>query len=268
MTRHRNSRRSPNVHRAAPLLATLLALAACSSDSEGKGATSTAPAGAAPPAAPTAGASSPSSQVLAGGPYTITGEVVSFESGVIADAAIDLWVQTPTFGFSYWWANGPLRSDGLGQFVANVRGSDITILAHKTGFVQPCAVKLSVSDHRAVRLEMIPVSSLDSLDPVRPQLSTEPTLTGVIYETTPDGRQPIAGADLWAEHLLEVAQATTRSDRGGGYFLCNLGPATYLYVGKPGFETRYLGPIDASQSRVLDIELERTPSAATESTGG
>jgi hypothetical protein len=43
---------------------------------------------------------------------------------------------------------------------------------------------------------------------------------GVIYESTPDGRQPSPGAEPWAEHLMEVAQATTRSDRAGGRRAC------------------------------------------------
>jgi len=60
---------------------------------------------------------------------------------MIANADINKWVQTPGFGFSYWWANGPLRSDGLGLFEAQVPKSHVSLLAVNDDFVQPCAVR-------------------------------------------------------------------------------------------------------------------------------
>lgn len=192
------------------------------------------------------------------GPYTVEGEVFAFATGMIGNANIDLWVQQDRFGYSYWWANGPLQADAIGQFKAgNLPASDITILAFAGGYVQPCAVTVDVRDDLAVRIEMIPVSTLDAFNPPRPQLSTEPSLTGVIFEATATGRQPIVGAALWAESPIEVSLATTMSDRGGGFFLCNLGPTAWLHVDKDGFEARWIGPIDSSESQVLEIELKR-----------
>jgi hypothetical protein len=193
------------------------------------------------------------------GGHTVEGEVFAFETGVIADAPINLWVQQSNFGYSYWWANGPLGSDGIGHFEArNLPLSQITILVFQTGYVQPCAVTTEVRGDLLVRIEMIPISTLDGFNPPRPQLSTEPSLTGMIYETTTSGREPVAGAGLWVEEYMDVGMATTLSDRGGGFFLCNLGKAAFLHVSKPGFEERWVGPIDvSSESRILEIELKR-----------
>jgi hypothetical protein len=107
---------------------------------------------------------------------------------------------------------------------------------------------------------MMPVSSFDAIDAPRPQLSAAPTLSGMIYETTASGRQPVSGVmigvhlDLW-DNIV----AYTMSDRGGGYFLCNLGPPVEITVFKPGYVERQFVQLDTSQSQVLDIELERSP---------
>jgi len=192
-------------------------------------------------------------------PHTVQGEVFSFEAGMVGGASINLWVQQGGFGYSYWWKHGPLRSDSAGVFQAPyLPDSSVTILAFASGYVQPCAVTAHLSNDLAVRVEMVPVSSLDAFNPPRPQLSTEPTLTGAIFEITATGPQPVAGASLWVEESMDVGMATTVSDRGGGFFLCNLGRAAWLYVSKDGYEARSIGPIDVSESQVLEIELKRS----------
>jgi hypothetical protein len=197
------------------------------------------------------------------GPHTVSGEVFAFATGVIGDASIDIWVRTPFVSYSYWWANGPLKSDGIGRFEAgSLPRSKITIRAIQAGYVQPCAVDAEVHGDLSVRVELIPASTLDAFNPSRPQLSTEPSVSGVIYETTASGREPVAGANLGVEEYLDLeatmTTATTLSDRGGGFFLCNLGEEAYLQVSKPGFEEKWVGPIDSStESRTLEIELKR-----------
>src|SRR5262245_50523324 len=69
--------------------------------------------------------------------YKLSGEVFSFDSGMIDAADVDIWVQTGNFGYSNTWANGPLQSDGLGQFVADLPRSEIDVYATQNGYVQP-----------------------------------------------------------------------------------------------------------------------------------
>lgn len=241
----------------AAILLSLALLGACSSGSEGPSpAAAPAPQGPTAPA-PATPATSPS-PVPTSQLHTVHGEVFAFETGMVGDAAINFWVQQGGFGYSYWWKHGPLRSDAAGIFQAPyLPNSRVTIHAFAGGYVQPCAVTADVSGDLAVRVEMIPVSSLDAINPPRPQLSTEPSLTGAIFENTATGRQPVSGASLWVEDQNEISLATTMSDRGGGFFLCNLGPAAWLHVSKEGYEARWVGPVDASEPQVLEIELKR-----------
>jgi hypothetical protein len=198
------------------------------------------------------------------GPHTVEGRVFDPYSGVVAGARVNLWVNTGRGGYSYWWAHHSLSTDEAGRFSApNLPDSQITIhaimptQATMPTFVQPCAVIVALRDSLAVDVEMASAETLNSLNPPRPQSAREPTLTGTIFEMTEAGKQPVVGAKLWAEHLLEVSFATTLSDLQGGYFLCDLPAKTDLWVTKDGYENTVIWQIDTSQSTVLDIELKR-----------
>lgn len=189
--------------------------------------------------------------------FVVRGELFSFETGMIVNSDINVWVQTSDLGFSYWWANGPLQSDGLGLFEAHVPESDIFVLASNEDYVQPCAVRSKVTQDIEVRIEMLRKSFLDVINAPRPQLSLEPSVTGTIYESAWNGRRVVAGANLTAQDALETGLATTRSDLGGGFYLCNLPEDTYIDVRKVGFVPALIGPVGGTEPLVLEIELER-----------
>lgn len=189
--------------------------------------------------------------------FVVRGELFSFETGMIVNSDINVWVQTSDFGFSYWWANGPLQSDGLGLFEAQVPESDIFVLAVNEDYVQPCAVRSTVTQDIEVRIEMLRKSSLDVINAPRPQLSFEPSVTGTIYESASNGRRIVAGANLSAQDALETGLANTRSDLSGGFYLCNLPEDTYIDVRKVGFNPVLIGPVGGTEPLVLEIELER-----------
>jgi hypothetical protein len=177
---------------------------------------------------------------------------------MVANSPINLWIQTSGFGYSYWWAYEPLHSDDLGLFVARVPASGITLHAFKEGYVQPCAVTAQVTQDVDVRIELLPVTALNTANAPRPQLSIEPSITGRIFETTLSGRRrAVADAVVSAQDAMEVGRADTRSDLGGGYYLCNVPPGTYLDVRKDGFRPVLVGPLGGSEAAVLDIELKR-----------
>ena len=189
--------------------------------------------------------------------YIVRGELFSFDTGMIADTDVNLWVQTPGFGYSYWWANGPLQSDGLGLFEAHVPESSVSVHAFHDDFVQPCAVRARVTQDVEVRVEMLPLSAFNVINAPRPQLSIEPSVTGRIFEMTPLGRQAIQGAELRAQDALETGLADTRSDLGGGFYLCNLPAKSYIHIRKVGFNPVLIGPLGGSEPAVLEIELAR-----------
>ena len=177
--------------------------------------------------------------------YTLEGEVFAFETGPIPNASVNLWVQLESgSGYSYWWKHGPLSSNDLGLFEAPyLPYSHVSIDVRKDGYVQPCAVTRFIrSDVSGVRVELMPVSAFDVVSAPRPQLAVEPSVTGVVYETTATGRRPIAGARVWLVDGIDNVLATTMSDRSGGYFVCNLPTAAWLTVSKDGFKNRSVGP--------------------------
>jgi hypothetical protein len=189
--------------------------------------------------------------------FVVRGDLFSFDTGMIADADINAWVETPSFGYSYWLANGPLRSDGVGLFEAQVPESEISLFAVNKDFVQPCAVRTKVTQDVEVRIEMLPVLALNVINAPPPQLSTEPSITGTLFVTMGNVRQPIAGADLRAQDARNTGLASTRSDLGGGFYLCNLPANTYIDIRKIGYMPVLVGPIGGTESAVLEIELQR-----------
>jgi len=183
--------------------------------------------------------------------------VFDVRTGPIGSAAINLWIQQERFGYSYWWANGPLRSDSGGHFLApNVPDSQATIFAVKDGYVQPCVVHADLRGDLAVSVEMISTMSFETSTPSRPQTLSGPATTGTVFESTDAGRRPVAGADLWLENGVGVGLATSRTDPRGEFYLCNLPNDAYAWVSKSGFET-WEGPLHGSDAESLAIELKR-----------
>jgi hypothetical protein len=81
----------------------------------------------------------------------------------------------------------------------------------------------------------------------------------MVFETTPTGRQPVVGAEVWIDGAdgLGLYLGRTYTDFGGKYFLCNLPADALLVVSKPGFQTTETAWIGTASQ--LDIELERLP---------
>ena len=56
----------------------------------------------------------------------------------------------------------------------------------------------------------------------------QPTLSGIVFEATSNGKKPVAGAQIVADYSGGLGwgpAATTVSDRTGRYILCGLQPA-------------------------------------------
>jgi hypothetical protein len=243
---------------AAALLAGLVAVTAAGCDdssSESPTSVTTLAALAAPPPPPPG---------WGAGSNRIEGEVFDFRSGAIAGATVTLVGETPTDPYLSWrlLPDAPFKSDGVGHFVATkLPEATVHVSAWKPGFVQPCAVRVDSRAGTRVTVELVPESSLDNDHPPRPQLSVEPALTGFVYEMTPLGRTPVAGARLLVAHHLDIwgddGLAATVSDRRGAFFLCNLPRRANLWVTRSGFVTLDQLAIDGTQSTPLEIELRR-----------
>ena len=214
--------------------------------------------------------------------HAIAGEVFSFEAGMINRATVLISaVDKDGYHWSYLLDDekGTLPlSDGNGRFAVATTlpfPASITVLAEHEAYVQPCRISTNADSDVDIRVEMVPLSAFDATSPLRPQSSGEPSVIGLVFEITEQGRTPVAGATVRVDESLPIdgklalyqyhyedpaaiRVATTRSDRGGGFFVCNLGPPVYLRVSKVGYEDRVVGPIDVSTSQALEVQLERT----------
>jgi len=85
------------------------------------------------------------------------------------------------------------------------------------------------------------------------------TVSGVVFEVTPTGRQPIEDASVGWEGLLDAVFAETRSDAAGRYSLCglSLGRIDGLFALKQGYSNVTYASVDAGTDAVVDIEITR-----------
>jgi Domain of unknown function (DUF5666) len=205
--------------------------------------------------------------------FTLRGRVFNATTGPIAGASVFVWVQTATFGYSSGLSGGSIKSglDGGFSYQAPV-GATLLVQANAPGYVQPCAVWLDANNAGTSHdVELVATSTLDSFNPPLPNSAAGATsVSGTAYETTPAGRQPIAGAMVWLvdNSIGDLVYAETFTDRNGHYFACNLPhPASLppsallsgaaLVLRATGFQDADIYAIDTSQSIVLDVEMKR-----------
>jgi hypothetical protein len=151
----------------------------------------------------------------------------------VGSVPINLWVQLPRSGYSYWWANGALYSNASGGFLAmRLPVSQIMIHAGHRHLVQPCAVIVDIPGTGFVTVEVLSVQAFDAPNPPRPQLVRGTSITGTAFETVNGVSRPVAGALVWAYTGFETDIASTITDSQGRFFLCNLPSNIYLEVWK------------------------------------
>jgi hypothetical protein len=191
------------------------------------------------------------------GPYSVVGRVFDWSLGVVGRTPVNLWVQAPTLGYSYWWANGALYTNGNGEFTAvNLPESEISIHAGHQGWVQPCAVSSRVPQSAYLQVEVLRGSAFATANPPRPQLVQGTSMTGTVFETVNGVRQTVPGALIWAYSVAEVDLASTMTDLQGRFFLCNLPSQVMLLTTKDGYRLNEAWPV-AGNASAVEIELIR-----------
>lgn len=122
--------------------------------------------------------------------------------------------------------------------------------------MQPCAATIALSADAALDVEIVSEASLS--DGRAPSITIgPPTLSGVVYETTPQGRRPVAGALVEFDWIMDLVTATTRTDAEGRYVLCNLPFGRVdVWALKPDYALRNEA-VDFRGDMALDIEIRR-----------
>jgi hypothetical protein len=197
------------------------------------------------------------------GTHRVTGDVVLLGLGPAAAAGawVSTWVQLANGnGYSYVWSHGGtyIVADEQGRWTswADLPDAELTILTTHGGH-QPCAAIIDSSSKEPVRLEVIPEEAFDTVEPPRPSNAKDPSLTGTVYEMTPEGRKPVSGAMIWIEHGFEIQTARALTGREGRYYVCNLPPEVMVYATKAGYVMANVSPVDTTKGIPLDIEIRR-----------
>ena len=188
----------------------LAVVAACAAPGD----VSRAPTDVGPPTREPPGTSPPGAT---GGSYSLSGVLtLRTTSGAapLAGATVGAFL-IMTNGTSYGLA--PVTTDADGRYQLSVPSGHVVFWAGAPHSYQPCAAIATVNGANSVK----DIELVDSAV-TRPETTTDsPTLSGVVYRTTVEGRQPVAGAIIEFEYPPVVATTTT-TDAEGRYSLCQL----------------------------------------------
>ncbi len=172
----------------------------------------------------------------------------------VGGASVWAWVQFPDHGYSA----GRVQTNANGEYrFPNLPNALIVMQTGGGGYDQPCAAVFQLAGSSGTAdLEVV-----SDTHPIFDPHPAPPALTGVVYENTASGRQPVPGARVFFETtLFDVVAATTTTDELGRYSLCRL-PSLSSFVTpvKAGYITAGTAVSVASGSGVteMDIELKR-----------
>ena len=204
----------------------------------------------------------PSNRASVPGPAaaSVSGTVWIHDAGSIrpfAGAKVAAWVEMST------------RSGGLPAVVADVNGHYVVraeigsrvkvMLAERVH--QPCAATVVVSGD--VVQDVHAVGDPRQLGANLPsQLrSQSPTLFGVVFEDTPEGRQGVSDVRVaWdSSGGGDIEFATTLTDSAGQYMLCALdrNPPASILVFKPGYRLSGKPVVLTGDATTFDIQIQK-----------
>ncbi|MEJ7759266.1 MAG: carboxypeptidase-like regulatory domain-containing protein [Gemmatimonadaceae bacterium] len=189
-----------------------------------------------------------------GGNNVISGFVMErTKTGTRPAAGVSIWAWV-RYANGNGYRAGRLQSDTAGRYLFPLLPNALVVLqTYGGGYDQPCAsiVELSTSS-LTVDLEVVAQG-----EPIFETAPAQPALTGVVYETTAEGRRPLSGARVYFEFLNDEIAATTTTDALGRYSLCRL-PTSPAWV--TPFKTGYITTgrsVSVSGLIEMDMEMKR-----------
>ena len=175
----------------------------------------------------------------------------------------------PYAGVNVWgWAQmagsgqriGPVSTDAGGRYIFQVLPGTFVRVQVAANY-QPCVAGVSITGN--VTRDVHIISDPDQLGGhlPAPLLNDTPSLSGLVFEITAQGRQPVAQARVELDMIygLGDVSATTLTDTEGRYVLCGLSghDSTYVYASKAGYRLGDVGTVALNGDTVHDIELQR-----------
>jgi len=173
----------------------------------------------------------------------------------VADAQIDVSVEYQS------WPPKTV-SDAEGRYRISGMSGSLKVIAGKAGYSQPCRTPVALTADRVVDIYLVPDAILSTTGVPSSFPVVQPTLSGFVFEETPNGRSPIAGASVVGDFtggLGWAPSAATRSDAAGRYLLCavaDIGLGLALLVDSPGYQSSFVA-VDLRSTATFDVKLTR-----------
>jgi hypothetical protein len=187
--------------------------------------------------------------------YTLMG-VVSEGARPIEGASVGAWIGSNGSGYGYSGAPGPTLTDAAGCYQLTVPAQmKAWVGASKAGYVQQCASpQVTMLADTRVDVQLVSKANL-SASTVQAPVAGLRAVSGVIFEVTGAGKQPVAGASVDSEPISDLPMASTFSDAAGRYLLCGVpeGQAGNIGVGLAG-RVAYAS-VPADHNTGIDITL-------------
>lgn len=175
----------------------------------------------------------------------------------VANASVNLWVDAGRYGYSYWWANGQVHSGADGSFqLPNLPAASGLLEVWKDGYAQQCAAPVvSLDTNPNLDVELVARANL-IVDPQQVPASVPGRIvSGRILKNGPSGPEPVAGAFVDFEPIMDYVAAATYSAADGRYLLCGVTEGS-IGVGADGDNVKYVTvPRDQGLNVSLDIVL-------------
>jgi hypothetical protein len=212
------------------------------------------------PMAPTRTTSAPAATAgppVATGPYIVSG-VVSDGARPIEGANISAWIDQGGSGYSYMWAHGPLLTDADGRYQLAGLPAQVKVWLQtwKDGHVQQCAApQVTLLGDTRVDVQLVSKANLSASSGQTPAAGFR-SVSGVIFEITAAGKQPVAGAFVDYEPFMDFPAAITFSDDAGRYLLCGVPEGrTVDILASLGIHRVAWVSVPSGQSTGIDITL-------------
>jgi hypothetical protein len=124
---------------------------------------------------------------------------------------------------------------------------------HATG-QQPCLASALVDKDTTIDVEVFPAGRSSTPPP-----AAGPMITGFVYETTSQGRNPLRGVWAWLEvgFADSFPVARTQTDDAGRFFFCRVNAPVRMGVGISGYQEWPLQSIPGTGDMSFEIELKR-----------
>jgi hypothetical protein len=180
--------------------------------------------------------------------------------GIVPAAQASVWGWQEDSVSGGGQTTGTITTNDQGRYVMNVGTNILRVrvtAATSTGVsYQPCAITLTPTAGLTRDVHVITDMALLGAHLPEALLEETPLLTGQVFETTADGRHPLANVWLTLNGLYgdDLILARTLTDSDGRFIFCDVpfAPSLFLWASKDGYEDFGRGNLEGA---ALEIEM-------------